>query len=77
MDAAILFASVGALVPEALRHTAKDETVVCADIHMSDVPGFLYSILWGSALFDPLPISLAVMAKNSLRSPPRQASGQQ
>ncbi len=47
MDAAILFAPVGALVPEALRHTAKGGTVVCAGIHMSDVPGFPYSILWG------------------------------
>ncbi|MBU1424728.1 MAG: zinc-dependent alcohol dehydrogenase family protein [Gammaproteobacteria bacterium] len=47
MDAAILFAPVGALVPQALRHTAKGGTVVCAGIHMSDVPGFPYSILWG------------------------------
>lgn len=47
MDAAILFAPVGALVPQALRHTAKGGTVVCAGIHMSDIPGFPYSILWG------------------------------
>lgn len=47
MDAAILFAPVGALVPEALRHVAKGGTVVCAGIHMSDVPAFPYSILWG------------------------------
>ncbi len=47
MDAAILFAPVGALVPEALRRTAKGGTVVCAGIHMSDVPSFPYSILWG------------------------------
>lgn len=47
MDAAILFAPVGTLIPEALRHTAKGGTVVCAGIHMSDVPGFPYSILWG------------------------------
>lgn len=47
MDAAILFAPVGALVPAALRHTAKGGTVVCAGIHMSDVPGFPYAILWG------------------------------
>jgi alcohol dehydrogenase, propanol-preferring len=47
MDAAILFAPVGALIPEALRHTVKGGTVVCAGIHMSDVPGFPYSILWG------------------------------
>jgi alcohol dehydrogenase, propanol-preferring len=47
MDAAILFAPVGALIPEALRHVAKGGTVVCAGIHMSDVPAFPYSILWG------------------------------
>ncbi|OIQ88678.1 alcohol dehydrogenase [mine drainage metagenome] len=47
MEAAILFAPVGALIPQALRHTAKGGTVVCAGIHMSDVPGFPYSILWG------------------------------
>jgi len=47
MDAAILFAPVGALVPQALRHTAKGGTVVCAGIHMSNVPEFPYSILWG------------------------------
>ncbi|HET7832913.1 MAG TPA: zinc-dependent alcohol dehydrogenase family protein [Gallionella sp.] len=47
MDAAILFAPVGALIPGALQHTAKGGTVVCAGIHMSDVPSFPYSILWG------------------------------
>ncbi|MCQ8183193.1 zinc-dependent alcohol dehydrogenase family protein [Methylomonas sp. SURF-1] len=47
MDAAILFAPVGALVPEALRHVAKGGSVVCAGIHMSDIPAFPYSILWG------------------------------
>lgn len=47
MDAAIVFAPVGALIPQALRHTAKGGTVVCAGIHMSNVPEFPYSILWG------------------------------
>lgn len=47
LDAAILFAPVGALIPEALRHTTKGGIVVCAGIHMSDVPAFPYSILWG------------------------------
>jgi len=47
LDAAILFAPVGALIPEALRHTAKGGTVVCAGIHMSDIPSFPYFILWG------------------------------
>lgn len=47
MDAAILFAPVGDLVPQALRHVRKGGTVVCAGIHMSDIPAFPYSILWG------------------------------
>lgn len=47
LDAAILFAPVGALVPAALRAVAKGGTVVCAGIHMSDIPSFPYEILWG------------------------------
>ncbi|WP_300454339.1 zinc-dependent alcohol dehydrogenase family protein [Accumulibacter sp.] len=47
MDAAIIFAPVGELVPQALRHTAKGGSVVCAGIHMSDIPAFPYAILWG------------------------------
>jgi len=47
MDAAIIFAPVGALVPAALRGVAKGGTVVCAGIHMSDIPSFPYEILWG------------------------------
>ena len=47
LDAAIIFAPVGALVPLALRATAKGGTVVCAGIHMSDIPAFPYEILWG------------------------------
>jgi len=47
LDAAIIFAPVGALLPQALRHTAKGGTVICAGIHMSDIPGFPYDILWG------------------------------
>ncbi len=47
LDAAIIFAPVGALVPAALRATAKGGTVVCAGIHMSDIPSFPYGILWG------------------------------
>ena len=46
LDAAILFAPVGALVPAALRATAKGATVVCAGIHMSDIPSFPYDLLW-------------------------------
>jgi len=47
LDAAIIFAPVGGLVPIALRATAKGGTVVCAGIHMSDIPSFAYDILWG------------------------------
>jgi propanol-preferring alcohol dehydrogenase len=47
LDAAIIFASVGALMPQALSVTAKGATVVCAGIHMSDIPQFPYSLLWG------------------------------
>jgi propanol-preferring alcohol dehydrogenase len=47
LDAAIIFAPVGALVPTALRAVAKGGVVVCAGIHMSDIPAFPYEILWG------------------------------
>jgi alcohol dehydrogenase, propanol-preferring len=47
LDAAIVFAPVGALVPAALRAVAKAGAVVCAGIHMSDIPSFPYSLLWG------------------------------
>jgi alcohol dehydrogenase, propanol-preferring len=46
LDCAILFAPVGALVPEALRRTGRGGVVVCAGIHMSDVPTFPYRLLW-------------------------------
>jgi alcohol dehydrogenase, propanol-preferring len=47
LDAAIIFAPVGPLVPAALRAVVKGGTVVCAGIHMSDIPSFPYEILWG------------------------------
>jgi propanol-preferring alcohol dehydrogenase len=47
LDAAIIFASAGELIPAALRAVAKGSTVVCAGIHMSDIPSFPYDILWG------------------------------
>jgi len=46
LDAALIFAPVGALVPAALAATAKGGSVVCAGIHMSDIPSFPYRILW-------------------------------
>jgi propanol-preferring alcohol dehydrogenase len=47
LDAAILFAPVGALVPTALAATGPGGAVVCAGIHMSDIPSFPYRLLWG------------------------------
>ncbi len=46
LDAAVIFAPVGDLVPEALKRTARGGIVVCAGIHMSDIPSFPYRILW-------------------------------
>jgi propanol-preferring alcohol dehydrogenase len=47
LDAAIVFAPVGSLVPVALRALDKGGVVVCAGIHMSEIPGFDYELLWG------------------------------
>jgi propanol-preferring alcohol dehydrogenase len=47
LDAAIIFAPVGALVPTALAAVRKGGTVVCGGIHMSDIPSFPYELLWG------------------------------
>jgi propanol-preferring alcohol dehydrogenase len=47
LDAAIIYAPVGALVPAALASCAKGGVVVCAGIHMSDIPSFSYDLLWG------------------------------
>jgi propanol-preferring alcohol dehydrogenase len=46
LDAALIFAPVGALVPAALKAVAKGGGVVCAGIHMSPIPSFSYDILW-------------------------------
>jgi len=50
LDAAIVFAPVGALVPAALRAVRKAGVVVCGGIHMSDIPTFAYSLLWGERI---------------------------
>ena len=47
LDAVIVFAPVGALVPASLRHVRKGGSVVCAGIHMTDIPAFPYELLWG------------------------------
>jgi propanol-preferring alcohol dehydrogenase len=50
LDAAIIFAPVGELVPAALRAVAPGGAVVCAGIHMSDIPSFPYDVLWGERM---------------------------
>jgi propanol-preferring alcohol dehydrogenase len=50
LDAALLFAPVGALVPEALRVLERGGVVVCGGIHMSDIPSFPYALLWGERM---------------------------
>jgi len=50
LDAALIFAPVGALVPAALRAVRKGGSVVCGGIHMSDIPGFPYELLWGERI---------------------------
>jgi propanol-preferring alcohol dehydrogenase len=47
LDAALIFAPAGSLVPRALEATAKGGCVICAGIHMSDIPSFPYDLLWG------------------------------
>jgi propanol-preferring alcohol dehydrogenase len=47
LDAAIIFASAGALVPEALKAMSPGGTVVCAGIHMTDIPSFPYELIYG------------------------------
>jgi propanol-preferring alcohol dehydrogenase len=50
LDAAIIFAPAGDLVPQALRAVRKGGVVVCAGIHMSDIPSFPYELLWGERM---------------------------
>ncbi len=50
LDAAIIFAPVGSIVPAALRAVCKGGRVICAGIHMSDIPSFPYDILWGERI---------------------------
>ena len=50
LDAAIIFAPAGELVPVALRAVGKGGVVVCGGIHMSDIPSFPYEILWGERI---------------------------
>ena len=66
LDAAIIFASVGALVPIALKEVAKGGTVVCGGIHMSDIPAFPYDLLWENARSGPLQTLLDTTARSFL-----------
>ncbi len=50
LDAAIIFAPIGSLVPMALRAVRKGGAVICGGIHMSDIPGFPYEIIWGERI---------------------------
>jgi propanol-preferring alcohol dehydrogenase len=63
LDAAIIFAPVGALVPAALRVVKKGGRVVCGGIHMSDIPSFPYSILWEERQL----VSVANLTRNDAR----------
>jgi alcohol dehydrogenase, propanol-preferring len=63
LDAAIIFAPVGALVPAALRAVKKGGRVVCGGIHMSDIPRFPYSILWEERQL----VSVANLTRNDAR----------
>jgi alcohol dehydrogenase, propanol-preferring len=63
LDAAIIFAPVGALVPAALRAVKKGGRVVCGGIHMSDIPSFPYAILWEERQL----VSVANLTRNDAR----------
>ena len=67
LDAAIIFAPDGALVPVALRALAPGGTVVCGGIHMSDIPSFPYAYCGRSAASAPSPTSRAPTARSSSR----------
>ncbi len=63
LDAAIIFAPAGDLIPKVLRDVDKGGTVVCGGIHMSDIPGFPYEILWGEKTLR----SVANLTRNDAR----------
>ena len=69
LDAALIFAPVGSLVPMALAAVRKGGTVVCGGIHMSDIPSFPYRLLWGERVCARSPTSPAPMPRSSWRWP--------
>ena len=70
LDAAIIFAPVGSLVPLALESVDKGGTVVCAGIHMSEIPAFAYELLWGERLIRSVANLTRKDAKEFLRLAP-------
>jgi alcohol dehydrogenase, propanol-preferring len=71
LDAAIVFAPVGALVPTALRALTKGGVVVCAGIHMSDIPTFPYELLWGERVVRSVANLTRLDGEEFLRLAPR------
>jgi alcohol dehydrogenase, propanol-preferring len=71
LDAAIIFASVGPLVPAALHALAKGGIVVCGGIHMSDIPSFPYADLWGERVITSVANLTRCDAEEFLRIAPR------
>jgi len=87
LDAVILFAPVGGLVPASLRAVRKGGVVVCAGIHMSEIPAFPYDILWGERVVRSvanltredgdlfLPLAAAVPVRTEVHEYPLEAAG--
>src|SRR5262249_44971354 len=71
LDAAIIFAPAGELVPAALRAVRPGGTVVCGGIHMSDIPSFPYEILWGERVLRSVPNLTRADAEEFLQLAPR------
>ena len=88
LDAAILFAPAGELVPEALQAVKKGGRVICAGIHMSDIPSFPYADLWGERRIESvanltrhdgeafLPLAAAVPVRTEIHTYPLASAGQ-
>ncbi len=71
LDAALIFAPVGELVPAALRAVAKGGTVVCGGIHMSDIPAMPYELLWGERVLRSVANLTRADAEDFLQIAPR------
>jgi propanol-preferring alcohol dehydrogenase len=71
LDAAIIFAPAGSLVPAALRAVRRGGTVVCAGIHMSPIPEFPYELLWGERVLRSVANMTRTDAREFLALAPR------